>query len=160
MNKSLLYVRVSSKEQEKEGYSLDAQEKLGEEYAIRNNLKIIKRWKVSESAWQTDRGAFSEMISYAKKHDHVKNIIFDVPDRMTRNDMDKIRIYTLIKIHGKKIHFSRSNKTIDKDSGSEDEFMLDIEVAVAKKMSNDISRKTRMGCLKKQSKAYILLSPH
>lgn len=43
MANSLLYVRVSSKEQEKEGYSLDAQEKLGEDYALRNNLKIIKR---------------------------------------------------------------------------------------------------------------------
>ncbi len=89
------------------------------------------------------------MLEYAKSHDNIKHIIFDVTDRMTRNDMDKIKIYTLIKYHDKKIHFSRSNKTIDKSSGSEDEFMLDIEVAVAKKMSNDISRKTSMGMLEK-----------
>ena len=50
MNKALLYVRVSSKEQEKEGYSLDAQEKLGKEYAERKNLEIVRIWKVSESA--------------------------------------------------------------------------------------------------------------
>ncbi len=149
MNSTLLYVRVSSKEQEKEGYSLDAQEKLGLDYALRNNLKIVKRWKVSESAWKEERTAFSEMLEYAKRHDEVKHIIFDVTDRMTRNDMDKIRIWTLIKYHDKTIHFSRSNKTIDKNSGSEDEFMLDIEVAVAKKMSNDISRKTSMGLLEK-----------
>ena len=149
VNPSLLYIRVSSKEQEKEGYSLDAQEKLGEEYALQNNLKIIKRWRVSESAWGEDRISFSEMLEYAKKHDDVKHIIFDVTDRMTRNNMDKIKIYTLIKLYDKTIHFSRSNKTISKDSGSEDEFMLDIEVAVAKKMSNDISRKTQMGMLEK-----------
>ena len=149
MNLALLYIRVSSKEQEKEGYSLDAQEKLGEDYALRNNLKIVKRWKVSESAWKEERTAFSEMLEYAKRHDEVKHIIFDVTDRMTRNDMDKIKIYTLIKLYDKKIHFSRSNKTIDKHSGSEDEFMLDIEVAVAKKMSNDISRKTKMGMQEK-----------
>ena len=154
MANSLLYVRVSSKEQEKEGYSLDAQEKLGEEYALRKNLKIVKRWKVSESAWKEDRTSFSEMLEYAKKHGNVKHIIFDVTDRMTRNDMDKIKIYTLIKFYDKKIHFSRSNKTIDKDSGSEDEFMLDIEVAVAKKMSNDISRKTRMGLLEKAEQGF------
>ena len=63
--------------------------------------------------------------------------------------MDKIKIYTLIKLYDKTIHFSRSNKTINKYSGSEDEFMLDIEVAVAKKMSNDISRKTKMGMQEK-----------
>ncbi len=149
MNFALLYVRVSSKEQEKEGYSLDAQEKLGKDYALRNNLSIVKRWKVSESAWKEDRDSFSEMLEYAKKHEEVKHIIFDVTDRMTRNDMDKIKIYTLIKLYDKTIHFSRSNKTINKYSGSEDEFMLDIEVAVAKKMSNDISRKTRMGMQEK-----------
>ncbi len=149
MSSAFLYVRVSSKEQEKEGYSLDAQEKLGEEYARRNNLSITKRWKVSESAWKEERDAFNQMIDYAKKHDEIKHIIFDVADRMTRNDMDKLKIYTLIKLHDKTIHFSRSNKTINKNSGSEDEFMLDIEVAVAKKMSNDISRKTKMGMLEK-----------
>jgi len=62
INPALLYVRVSSKEQEKEGYSLDAQEKLGEDYAHRNSLKIIKRWKVSESAWREERDAFNEML--------------------------------------------------------------------------------------------------
>jgi hypothetical protein len=68
---------------------------------------------------------------------------------MTRNDFDKLKIYTLIKEHGKTVHFSRTNKVFNKDSGSDDEFMFDIEVAVAKKMSNDISRKSQMGMLEK-----------
>jgi DNA invertase Pin-like site-specific DNA recombinase len=154
MEHSLLYVRVSSKEQEREGYSLDAQEKLGEEYALRNDIPIKKRWKVSESAWKEERDSFNELIDYAKKHDEVRHIIFDVTDRMTRNDVDKIKIYTLIKLYDKTIHFSRSNKKISKNSGSEDEFMMDIEVAVAKKMSNDISRKTKMGMDEKAKQGY------
>lgn len=149
MNLALLYTRVSSKEQEKEGYSLDAQEKLGYEYAQRKNLRIVKGWKVSESAWKQERTAFNQMVEYAKKHDEVKNIIFDITDRMTRNDFDKLKIYTLIKEFNKTIHFSRTNKVFDKNSGPDDEFMFDIEVAVAKKMSNDISRKTQMGMLEK-----------
>lgn len=69
MKNALLYVRVSSKEQEKEGYSLDAQEKLGHEYAAKYQMEIVKTWKVSESAWsqQKDRVAFIQMIDYAKK---------------------------------------------------------------------------------------------
>lgn len=51
VDKALLYVRVSSKPQEEEGYSLDAQMKLGEEYAKKKKLKIVKRWRGSESAW-------------------------------------------------------------------------------------------------------------
>lgn len=144
INSALLYVRVSSKAQE-DGYSLDAQEKLGYEYARRKNLEIVKHYKVWESAWKTDRQSFNQLVEYAKKHDEIKHIIFDVTDRMTRNDFDKLKIYTLIKEYGKTIHFSRTGKVIDRNSGSDDEFMFDIEVAVAKKMSNDISRKTKMG---------------
>ena len=149
MNPALLYVRVSSRDQEKEGYSLDAQEKLGYEYALRKNLNITRSWKVSESAWKQERTAFNQMIEYAKRHDEIKHIIFDITDRMTRNDFDKLKIYTLIKEYDKTIHFSRTNKAFDKNSGADDEFMFDIEVAVAKKMSNDISKKTQMGMLEK-----------
>ena len=148
MNQALLYVRVSSKAQE-DGFSLAAQEKLGHEYCQKRNLKIVKSWKVSESAWRSERTAFNLLIEYAKRHNEIKHIIFDVTDRMTRNDFDKLKIYTLIKEHGKTIHLARSNKVFDRNSGSEEEFMLDIEVAVAKKQSNDISRKTKMGMLEK-----------
>ncbi|MDP8217300.1 MAG: recombinase family protein [Candidatus Theseobacter exili] len=154
MNKAILYTRVSSKAQEQDGYSLDAQEKLGYEYALKKGFAICKSWKVSESAWKQDREAFSEMLEYAKRNEKVKHIIFDVTDRMTRNDYDKIRIYTLIREYNKTIHFSRNNKIIDKASGSDDEFMLDIEVAVAKKMSNDISKKTSMGLLEKAEQGF------
>lgn len=151
MNLSLLYVRVSSKEQEKEGYSLDAQEKLGHEYAGRRGFEIVRMWKVSESAWNNkkERVAFNQMVEYAKTHPEVEHIIFDITDRMTRNDFDKIKIIDLIQYHRKTIHFSRSNKIYNRDSSPDDLFMLDIEVAVAKKMSNDISRKTKMGMLEK-----------
>ena len=151
MSSALLYVRVSSKEQEKEGYSLDAQEKLGYEYAGRRGFKIVKMWKVSESAWNNkkDRVAFIQMVEYSKAHPEIEHIIFDITDRMTRNDFDKIKIVDLIQYHNKSIHFSRSNKIYNRASSPDDLFMLDIEVAVAKKMSNDISRKTRMGMLEK-----------
>jgi DNA invertase Pin-like site-specific DNA recombinase len=91
------------------------------------------------------------MLDYAKKHKNVKHIIFDILDRMTRNDFDKIKIKELIERYGKIVHFSRTNKTYSISSSPDDEFMMDIEVAVAKKMSNDISRKTRMGMQEKAS---------
>jgi len=73
MNRALLYVRVSSAGQE-EGYSLDAQEKLGHDYAQRKNLSIVRSWKVSESAWRSERTAFNQLVEYAKRHDEVKHI--------------------------------------------------------------------------------------
>ncbi|MFQ5788451.1 MAG: recombinase family protein [Thermodesulfobacteriota bacterium] len=125
MDLSLLYVRVSSLDQERDGYSLDAQEKLGHEYAHRKELEIKRMWKVSESAWHKERKAFNQLVEYAKKHTEIKHIIFDITDRMTRNDLDKLKIYNLIKDYDKTNHFSRSNKILNKHSGSDDEFMFD-----------------------------------
>ena len=159
MDLSLLYVRVSSLEQE-DSYSLDAQEKLGFDYAQRKNLKIARMWKVSESAWKEERTAFNQLIDYAKNHPEVSHIIFDVMDRMTRNDFDKLKIYNLIKVYDKTIHFSRTGKTFNSNSGSDDIFVFDIEVAVAKKISNDISRKSKMGMEEKAEQGlYPSLAP-
>ena len=149
MEKAILYLRVSSKGQE-DNYSLDAQEKLGYEYARKNNLEIVQVWRGAESAWgKKERLNFNQMLDYVKKRNEIKHLIFDILDRMTRNDFDKIKITQMIKEYGKIVHFSRTNKVYSKDSSPDDEFMMDIEVAVAKKMSNDISRKTKMGMQEK-----------
>ena len=50
MSRAILYVRVSSKEQEKEEFSLDTQEKFRLDYAKRKGFEIVKTWKVSESS--------------------------------------------------------------------------------------------------------------
>jgi len=150
IQKAAIYLRVSSKGQEENGFSLDAQEKLAVEYAAKKGLKVVKIWKGAESAWgKIERQNFSEMLSYMKKHADVQHVIFDVLDRMTRNDVDKIKIAELVKEYDKVVHFSRDNKIYSRESSSDDEFMLDVQVAVAKKMSNDISRKTTMGMTEK-----------
>ncbi len=150
MQKAVIYLRVSSKGQEENGFSLDAQEKLAIEYATKHRLKVVKIWKGAESAWgKIERQNFSAMLAYVKKHSDVRHVIFDVLDRMTRNDVDKIKIAELVKEYDKVIHFSRDNKIYSRESSSDDEFMLDVQVAVAKKMSNDISRKTTMGMIEK-----------
>ncbi|MGN0016343.1 MAG: recombinase family protein [Candidatus Avelusimicrobium sp.] len=148
--KAVIYARVSSKGQEENGFSLDAQEKLALEYSAKQGLQVVKIWKGAESAWgKIERQNFSAMLAYVKKHREVRHIVFDVLDRMTRNDIDKIRIAELIQDYGKIIHFSRDNKVYSKASSPDDFFMLDVQVCFAKKLSNDISRKTTMGMTEK-----------
>ena len=148
--KAVMYLRVSSAKQE-DGYSLDAQEKLALEYAKKHNLDVVKKWKVQESAWgKEERKHFTEMVEYLKRNNSVKHVIFDVVDRMTRNDNDKTRVIVLIKEYDKTIHFSRSNQMYNAENlDSTKEFMMDVEVAAAKKLSNDIAYKTRMGMTEK-----------
>ena len=148
--KAVVYLRVSSVKQE-DGFSLDAQEKLARRYAQEKNLTIVKMWKVQESAWgKKERINFTEMLDFVKRNESVKHIIFDVVDRMTRNDNDKIRVILLIKKNHKTVHFSRTNQMLNADNlDSTKEFMMDVEVAAAKKLSNDIAYKTKMGMTEK-----------
>jgi len=50
MTKVVIYARVSSKEQEKEGYSIPAQLDLPRKYAQKNNLTIVKEFEDVETA--------------------------------------------------------------------------------------------------------------
>lgn len=45
MTQAVIYTRVSSREQEQEGFSLGAQSKLLKEYAERNGFKIVSAFE-------------------------------------------------------------------------------------------------------------------
>ena len=53
---AVLYVRVSSKDREKEGYSIPSQEKLLREYAGEHGLRIVREFVDVETAKQAGRG--------------------------------------------------------------------------------------------------------
>ena len=49
-NTAVILARVSSKSQEDEGYSLDSQLKLLAGYCQTNNLRVVKIYKIAETA--------------------------------------------------------------------------------------------------------------
>ena len=74
-NKAVLYARVSSDRQEKEGFSIPAQIKLLKTYASKNNLKIVGEFVEAETAKKAGRKEFNNMISFLKKNKNVKKIL-------------------------------------------------------------------------------------
>ena len=64
--KAVVYARVSSKEQEKEGFSIPAQLKLLKEYAATHDFSVVKEYVDVETAKQAGRTAFGEMVAYLK----------------------------------------------------------------------------------------------
>ena len=62
LKQAVVYVRVSSKEQEKEGFSIPAQQKLLKDYASSNGFAITHEYVDVETAKQAGRAAFGEMI--------------------------------------------------------------------------------------------------
>ena len=62
-----MYVRVSSKEQEKEGFSIPAQRKLLQQSALDHGLEIVREFEDVETAKRSVRQAFTEMITFLAK---------------------------------------------------------------------------------------------
>jgi len=68
MKKAVMYVRVSSKEQKEEGYSLPAQKKLLRDYGKKNGFELVKEFEEAETAKRVGRHEFERMVHYLAKH--------------------------------------------------------------------------------------------
>src|SRR6266478_7440493 len=89
---AVIYARVSSKEQEKEGFSIPAQLKLLKEYAATQGFSIAQEYVDVETAKQTGRAAFGEMVAYLKVHPSVRVMLVEKTDRLYRNLKDWVTV--------------------------------------------------------------------
>lgn len=96
-NQFIALARVSSREQEREGFSLDVQVDGLNLDAERRKGKIVKLWRIAETASKKDeRKTFKELIAYAKKHaDELDGILFYKIDRAARNLFDYVELERL-----------------------------------------------------------------
>jgi hypothetical protein len=78
----LVYVRVSSKEQEKEGFSIPAQLKLLRDYAAAQDLAVVKEYVDVETAKQIGRAGFGDMIGHLRAHPSIRALLVEKTDRL------------------------------------------------------------------------------
>ena len=147
MKKSVLWARVSTKEQAEEGYSLDAQVKLMKDYADRKDLAIVKRFIVPESAsGRQERKEFLQMLEYLKQHPEIKVVICEKVDRISRNFKDATKLDDwLNEDEERQIHFVKQSLIIHKNAKSHEKFQWDIYLVLARQYSNNLSEETRKG---------------
>ena len=126
--KAVLYARVSSNRQEREGYSIPAQIRHGHNYATKNNIKIVAEFVEPESGRKAGRTEFNNMIKFLKKNTTVKIIIVEKTDRIYRN----LRDYVTIDETDVEIHFFKTGDVISDKSTSQQKFMHGIRVLMAK----------------------------
>lgn len=94
--------RVSSREQEREGFSLDIQVDALRQYAERNNGEIIRLFRIAETASKYDeRTTFKELMAFAKKNSHkLDGLLFYKVDRAARNLFDYVELERLESEYG------------------------------------------------------------
>ncbi len=143
--KAVLYARVSSKEQEKEGYSIPAQVKLIREYAARNDMLIVREFEDVETAKQTGRTSFKEMLDYLKANPDVRNLLVEKTDRLYRN----LRDYISLDEVGVAVHLVKEGEVISDSSKSSAKFMHGIRVLMAKNYVDNLSEEAKKGMAEK-----------
>ena len=81
----VLYARVSSKDQEKEGFSIPAQLRLLREYATNKGFVIAQEFTDVETAKQSGRTNFGQMLGYLRKHaGGCRTVLVEKTDRLYR----------------------------------------------------------------------------
>ncbi len=105
LKKAVLYVRVSTKEQVDEGNSLNTQEKLCREYALKNGYEIIHVYiEQGESAKTALRTELQKMLLYCSdKKNKIEAVIAYKIDRLSRNTDDYSQLRILLKRYGVEI---------------------------------------------------------
>ena len=103
------YVRVTSQNQVKAGYSLDLQREELRKYAEENNLKITREFSDVAGANETDREGFNEMLEYLDSSKDCKTILVTKINKLCRNtetygELENYSIVSIAEGSDKNIH--------------------------------------------------------
>lgn len=149
MTAAITYARVSSREQEREGYSIPAQRKLLSEYARVRGYAAKREFIDIESAKNPGRKEFNKMLRLLETDDACRVVLVEKTDRLYRNRTDALAFEALIEKRGVEIHLVKEGRIISKESRSQDKFMHDIHVAVAKHYVENLKEEVKKGMREK-----------
>ena len=145
MRRAVLYARVSSKDQEKEGYSIPAQLKLLREYAVKHGFTIVKEFVDVETAKATGRKQFGEMLQFLKEDPDCRTVIVEKTDRLYRNFRDFVTLEEL----NVEVHLPKEGQVISKDSKSQTKLVHGIQLVIARNFIENLREEVRKGMREK-----------
>lgn len=159
-NEAVILNRVSSKDQEYEGYSLPAQEKLLKEYAEKQNLKVFKVYTIAEKASKSEqRHIFHEMMELVTKQG-IKILVFEKVDRAVRNFKDTVLIDDWLEEDTeRKVHFVKDGLVLHKNSRSQEKLNWGMRVVMAKNYIDNLREEVDKGVKEKLTQGWLPGSP-
>ena len=145
MKKAVLYARVSSKEQEREGFSIPAQLKLLQEYAFRNDFRILQEFVDIETAKTTGRQNFESMVQFLKKDRDCRIVLVEKTDRLYRNLRDAVTLEDL----DIEIHLVKEGQVISKDAKSQTKLIHGMHLVLARHYIENLREEVKKGMREK-----------
>lgn len=153
--KTIIINRVSDRKQ-KDGYSLDAQQKHGRKYAKEHGFTIIKEFTFQETASkQHQRKVFQDIISFIKQHPERLALIAEKSDRIGRNMADKETIQNLYLSGKLVVHLYKERKVYDESTPPSERLFDDVMSAMAKFQANCIGMEALKGMKEKAEQGWI-----
>ena len=104
-----------------------------------------------ETAKQTGRTAFGEMVDYLKAHPAVRVMLVEKTDRLHHNLKDWVTVDEL----EVEIHFPKEGVVLSRESRSSEKFMHGIKVLMAKNYIDNLSEEARKGMQEKAEQSYM-----
>ena len=158
--RTVALARVSSKAQEDEGYSLDAQLKLIRSYCKDNKLNVISEFRISETASKNEqRSVFRQMLTYVHKN-NAAHLVVEKTDRLTRNLRDAVVIDDwLEKNDQRRLHMVKENLVVHKNAKSDAKLMWNIYLAFAKKYTDNLREEAMKGWDEKLAQGWMPAPP-
>lgn len=158
--KTVIYARVSSREQEETGYSLDAQEKLLREYSEKKDYEVVRVFRITESAsGKQIRKTFGEMLQYTVKND-IHILLCEKIDRLTRNLKDAAIVSDWIhESDQNEVHFVKENFIVNKNTRAHENLVWDMKVAIARFYTNNLSEEVKKGQKEKLLQGWLPTRP-
>ena len=147
---AVLYARVSSKEQEREGFSIPAQLKLLREYAATQGQTIAQEYVDIETAKRTGRTSFGEMVAQLRANSKIRIVLVEKTDRLYRNLKDWVTLDEL----DVEVHLVKEGAVLSRESRSSEKFMHGIKVLMAKNYIDNLSEEARKGMAEKAEQGF------
>ena len=114
-------------------------------YARCHDYQVVREFIDVETAKQSGRTHFTEMIRFLEEHPQVRILLCEKTDRLYRNFKDYVTIdeldLTLI--------FVKEGSVLNRDSRSHEKFIHGIKVLMAKNYIDNLSEETRKGMQEK-----------
>ncbi len=157
---AVLIARVSSKGQEEEGFSLEAQVKILQNYCGSADLRIGRTYKIAESASKSEqRKIFKEAMDYIDKHG-VRHLVVEKVDRHVRNLHDAVDTYDwLMANEDRRVHFVKDSLVMHQKSRSQEWLNWGIRVVMAKNYIDNLREETMKGTYEKLAQGWLPGTP-
>jgi site-specific DNA recombinase len=149
--KAVIYARVSSRDQEREGYSIPSQLKLLNDHAQSSGIEVVREFTDAETAKQSGRRAFNEMLRFIQATPGITHLLCEKTDRLSRNFKDIDNLDTLMNENNLTIVLVKENSKLSKTSKSHEKFMFGIKAVVAKGYVDNLSEEVIKGQMQKAS---------